>query len=338
MPETKDKQVLIRYLLEDLGEKERDLTEQRYFTDNDFYTRLMVAEDELIDAYVHGELSRRTRAKFERAYLTNPHRLRKVESSRELLELFGGPPPTPAPRPKLISALLQTLTGGSPRLVYTLASLLLFAVLCGVLSWSLLESRRLRVELEEARERLHRQESRDQPEMATREVASPGAEVRGTPAAGSSENNSSPVAPSVARDGRGTQEKKTLPSPAPSERSPASILAFSLPRPGPSTRSPNGRTADSLVIRRGVVLVRLSVKVAANKYDDYEVSLRKPGELEGWTQTVRKNQPETTGARVRIEVPASFFKSGDYILKVTGKDQILAFHQLTVVKHAPPLE
>lgn len=332
MRETKDKRLLIRYLLEDLNDRERVRTEERYFADNDFYTKLVVAEDELIDAYVRGELPRRTRTKFERAYLTNPHRRRKVESSRELLELFGGTLPSPAPRKGRVRALLQTLTGRGPRPVYAFACLLLFAVLCGLLSWSVLERRRLRADLTETRERLRRQEEGVRMMAMQVERASAAAEARGTPAPVSSNNKSSSPPPAGVSDRVGAQEKNSSRHPASNERRAAPVLAFTLPRPGASTRSPKGRTAESLVIRRGVVLVRLSVKVAANKYAAYDVSLKKPGELEGWTQTVRKSQPEKSGERVRIDVPASFFTSGDYILKVSGEDQILAFHQLTVVR------
>jgi len=85
-------------------------------------------------------------------------------------------------------------------------------------------------------------------------------------------------------------------------------------------------------------LVELSVKVAANEYAAYKVSLRKPGELDGWTQKVPKSQPGTSGESVRIDVPASFFTAGVYILEITGGDQILAFHQLTVAKPGPPFK
>lgn len=338
MRETKDEQLLSRYLLEDLSDEERERVEENYIADEDFYMKLLVAEDELIAAYVQGELSRRDRAKFERAYLTNPHRLRKVESTRELLDFFADEPPA-APQPGRLRSLLQSLWGTWPRAVYATAGLLL-AVLCGLLCWALVERQRARVELEEAREQLRRAEGELQRQMTTQTPPPAPAGEAGVPppAPGASPT---PEPPTGTGGGRATREPKQprLPPPAAGVeggRAVASVLTFTLPRPGPRTRGTGGRVAEPLVVSRGVALVRLPVKVAANEYTAYQVSLQKLGGPVVLAQTVSRGQAGASGERVNVELPASLLTSGDYILRVMGEDQILALHQVTVVNQNPP--
>lgn len=59
---------LIRYLLGELGQREQAEVEDAYFADTSRFERLLSVEDDLVDAYVRGELSRqRARALEERA-------------------------------------------------------------------------------------------------------------------------------------------------------------------------------------------------------------------------------------------------------------------------------
>jgi len=336
----KEEQLLGRYLLEDLSDEERERVEESYLADDDLYMKLLVAEDELIAAYVEGELSRRDRAKFEQAYLTNPHRLRKVESTRELLEFFAEKPPRPAPRPGFLRSLLQGLRGGEPRAVYALAGLIL-VVLCGLLSWALVERQRMRGELEMARERLRRAESELQ-HQTTAQTPPPAPTGGGDapPTASGVESSPTPPPPNAGGE-RETREQKyprrTVPDgSAAGGRAVASVLTFTLPRPGVRTRGGSGRAAEPLVIPRRVALVRLPVKVAANEYTAYKVSLQKLGGPVVLAQTVSKAQAGASGERVNVELPASLLTNGDYILKVMGEDEILALHQVTVVRQNPP--
>jgi hypothetical protein len=325
--ETNDEQLLSRYLLEELGEEERERLEEGYLSDDDLYMKLRVAEDELIAAYVQGELSRSARAKFERAYLTNPHRRRKVEATRELLNYIAGTTP---PAPGLIASLLQRPAGGGWwRPVYALAGLLLLAISCALLCGLLIERQRILGELKAAREQL-RQAEIEKHRILTAQTPTPTpAEVRDVPPA-------PPRDDSTPERAQGTPGQERHEPPAAhrggaAEASTPVVLAFTLQGPGLRTRGGNG-SAGPLVIPRGVALVRLSVKVIPNEYEAYNVSLQKLGGGEVLHQVMPRNARVASGVHLRVELPASLLTDGDYILKVTGGDEILALHQLSVVK------
>ena len=73
-----------RYLLGELAEPEQQELEQRLITSNEFFEELLVAEDELVDEYLHGKLSPREQEKFNSHFLCTPERREKLRFSRSL--------------------------------------------------------------------------------------------------------------------------------------------------------------------------------------------------------------------------------------------------------------
>lgn len=83
-PEPSEQQ-LTRYLLGALGEEEAERLDQLSIADEEFALRLNVVENDLVDAYVRGELKGEAQDRFDKYYLSSPKRLEKVEFSRALL-------------------------------------------------------------------------------------------------------------------------------------------------------------------------------------------------------------------------------------------------------------
>ena len=69
-----DKQELRSYLLGTLPNPGQRELEERLFTDPDLYQELPIAEDELIDQYVAGELASLERQQFESHFLITVER------------------------------------------------------------------------------------------------------------------------------------------------------------------------------------------------------------------------------------------------------------------------
>ncbi|HEX9984265.1 MAG TPA: zf-HC2 domain-containing protein [Thermoanaerobaculia bacterium] len=76
---------ITRYLLGNLEEQEQDRLEQQYFTDPELLALVEATEDDLIDAYIRGELSAADRARFESHFLRSRRRRERVKTAEALL-------------------------------------------------------------------------------------------------------------------------------------------------------------------------------------------------------------------------------------------------------------
>src|SRR5688500_15040920 len=72
-------QLLRRYLLGDLSESQQELTEQLYFTQDDYLDQLLVAENQLIEDYLTARLTAAEAKQSESNYLTTPEKRLRVE-------------------------------------------------------------------------------------------------------------------------------------------------------------------------------------------------------------------------------------------------------------------
>jgi hypothetical protein len=84
-----DENALRRYLLGDLAVQEMDELEELYLADGDLFEQLTLVEDDLIEAYVRGELSSGDREKFNSRFLTSSRRKEKVENARAVREYLS---------------------------------------------------------------------------------------------------------------------------------------------------------------------------------------------------------------------------------------------------------
>lgn len=79
-----NKKNAVQYLFGELAEAERDVFEERLFTDEDFSLFLDDVENDLIDEYIRGELEFEEKRKFESKYLTSESRRERVDLARTL--------------------------------------------------------------------------------------------------------------------------------------------------------------------------------------------------------------------------------------------------------------
>jgi hypothetical protein len=82
-----------RYLLGDLPADERDRLEESYFADNAQFELLETIEDELVDDFVYGTLSRQEQQQFLSHYLSTSKRRQRVTLARSLKAMAKAPPP-----------------------------------------------------------------------------------------------------------------------------------------------------------------------------------------------------------------------------------------------------
>ena len=117
-----DDQALIRYLLGSAPEEENERLDELSVTDDELAWRLSAAENDLVDAYVNGELSGETLERFRSAYLSSAAGREKVRFAETWLKGHRVAP-APAARwrwffaPRLqwgfaVAAALMLLAGG----------------------------------------------------------------------------------------------------------------------------------------------------------------------------------------------------------------------------------
>lgn len=82
-----DDRLLTRYLLGALPDEEAERLNELSITDDEFAGRVDALENELVDAYVRGELSGDDLKRFQNFYLASPKRGQKVEFADGLLAL-----------------------------------------------------------------------------------------------------------------------------------------------------------------------------------------------------------------------------------------------------------
>ena len=96
-------ELLVRYLLGDLSEDEEERVEREYFAQDDVWNALSAAEDDLIRAYLRGELPRRQKIQFEKRYMDSPRNRERVAFAEALMN--------PAAREKVLAAPAQLQEG-----------------------------------------------------------------------------------------------------------------------------------------------------------------------------------------------------------------------------------
>src|SRR5215213_10259231 len=84
MKQNINEQLIRKYLLGHLPEPERLRVEEILFSDDEYYQRLLMAEEELTDEYVYDALTAEEREGFERYFLSTPERREEVRIARAL--------------------------------------------------------------------------------------------------------------------------------------------------------------------------------------------------------------------------------------------------------------
>jgi hypothetical protein len=134
MSETNHDNRAARFLLGKLGEEENAGIEKSYFGDQNLFQEILIAENDLIDAYVMNALSPEDKTRFENRFLLNPQQRRRIEFAKTLVEYASSQPlfeeeiKSPADKRSWISAI-RRLFSNKPMLSlsFATAALMLFA-------------------------------------------------------------------------------------------------------------------------------------------------------------------------------------------------------------------
>jgi hypothetical protein len=291
--ELENEELAKRFLLGDLSESERAEVEDRFLANDHFFQELLIGEDDLIDAYVSGQLPAAEQALFERSCLSTPRGQERVEFARTLFNSISGKTKTVVATTREQDttgswwrSLFSKFFGGRLALGFTLATALLVFVLGGL--WLLVERGRTRrtPQQEQARQTTAVQ-PRESPQPTT-----------------AAEQEPSP------------QEKET-PKPAPSKetqkKSSPVVATFTL-LPG-MVRGESG--ANSIILPGGATEAHLRLVLDGETYKQYRATLSTAEGRKLWGRVITKGASNKS-ANPTLSLPAELLKSGDYVLDLSG--------------------
>jgi len=118
----------VRYLLGLLPEVENRRLDESSVVDDDVAARLRVVEDDLVDAYVSGQLAPELREPFEQHYLSSPRRRRNVQFARSLLDAVDRAAAAPLDRRRALHPRSAPLRLRRVRALAAVAAVLAVAV------------------------------------------------------------------------------------------------------------------------------------------------------------------------------------------------------------------
>ena len=274
-----------RFLLGNVSESERAAIEDGFLAPDDSYQQLLIAEDDLIDAYVRGELPASERELFERWLLASQNLRERVEFAQTLFNSVSGkavPARVPDRPVSWWRSLARAFVSRRPALAFAFAAALLVIVLGGL--WLLTDRRRTRPSPEQAKA--------IQPTPVTpRESSTPNA----------------PAEEQQARNEERTPARETPTRPAPV------IATFTLV-PG-LVRGEND--AGALAVPAGATEGRLRLTLEGERYKKYRATLSTPEGRTIWSIEVT-NGPAMKSTHLTASIPADLLKNGDYVLDLSG--------------------
>ena len=277
----------MRYLLGTLSEDERARLEERYFNDDKEFEEIEIAEEELIDRYVRGELAGTDLREFEQTVVRSPRLMERVEFAKLFADrLRPAAPPVVAPvKPSWWERFLAVGRGSQLALACS-AAMVLLAFGVSLFGWSKLQqqSRRL-ADQQAALEQRQRELDRQAAELAQR--------VQPTP-------TETPVPPQVPQE--------------PSPQTGTTPLAFTL-SPG-GTRSTGG--SPDIRIPSGTSDVQVTLNLRDKDYSSYRVMLNSVDRKNILSMSRLKPRVTNKGATLTFRIPAKQLTQGDYYLSVFG--------------------
>jgi hypothetical protein len=154
-----DDQMIRRFLLGDVSEEERQRVEESFITDSGYSENVLMAENDLIEDYLEGDLPQAEKEQFDAHFLSTPRQRRKVRIAESLKKfavaeeaaLSPGTGKMRAPRQPEQRTYSNVLTLRKPLLVLSLAAVLLIAL--GLGAWKIVGTRHENERREQAQTR-----------------------------------------------------------------------------------------------------------------------------------------------------------------------------------------
>ena len=289
----------MRYILGTLSEEEKARLEEGYFIDDEEFEQFEIAEEELIDRYVRGELSQQESERLETVLANSPRLIDRVQIARVMAERLAPEPVAAAvgstvKEQPLVNEKTPWWQGlfGFPTASRASAMALSFSVLLLLLGGATLLTAYLSLR-EQSRQLFAQQAALQQRQ---RELDKQAADLK-------AQNDEL---------ARGIQMPS--PTPAPSQQPspqavPRGVVALTLS--AGATRSIGGFSSTRLGPKTSEV--QLTLNLRDTDYESYRATVINADRSEVFSKSVMRR-----GSVLILRVPAKRLRSGDYYVSVHG--------------------
>ena len=330
--QTYDDQLLTEYLLGGLPEPDREEVDDLAVTDDELALRLQVIENDLVDAYVRGELTGAQLEQFQAHYLASPRRREKVALARGLqksldplaLAVEQTRPPRvigePAQKQRVPKGILRRYLLAPPAAwQWGLAAALLILIAAGV--WLAAENRRLRNQIDQTQ--AQRQELRQREQELQAQIAEQRASVS------EKEKELASLRGEIAR-----LEAQAIDAGQPPSQAPAAapnIVAFAL---APQMRG--GGQMATFALPADADYVKIQAELEPNDFALYRAELKaQPNRESVWRGS--KLRARADGKTIAITLRSALLKAQSYSLEIygvspTGASELISSYPFRVVK------
>jgi hypothetical protein len=302
---TEQNKLAEKFLLGKLTEDETIKIEENYFKNKTLFEEILIAENNLIDAYVTDSLSSEDQKLFENRLLLNPRQRKRVNFAKTLNNYSSSLPlakeesnsATGAPFWK---SFIPKIISNKPilSLSVTLAAMLIFISGIWLLSdFSTRQNNQTNeVSLIKNPQNRQNQESKIEANSNDKSIESP-PEIL----------SSTPLKKEIPRKKKTPQITKETP------QTPKTPTIFSLILSSGLTR--DAGTTQKFTIPPKTELVRMQLKLEANNFSSYQAVLETVEGNQIWRSKKLKSESKKS---VSISVPAKLLKKADYILSLKG--------------------
>jgi hypothetical protein len=309
----------MRYLLGTLTEEEKARFEAEYFLDNNAFEEMEVAEDDLVDAYVHNQLSAEDGECFERILESSERLDARVQFARMMMtsiasrgevhpeesswrRIFSGLPGL-ASRGEMPASQIHSAARPGFRIAFAACVVAVIAAgLLLTLRWVRLRAESRQMIAEKSAIETQKQELAQQLANQKARTAQLNTEVENARATNE-------------RLTRELEEAKNQLS----NRQSITGLVASILLLSSGSRSPGEPGRDSLVVNKGVRTIQLKLVLDEDNYTSYRAVLKSADDRNVLSLGGLKSR-EQNGARVvSFQFPSDRLPEGDHAIGLTGR-------------------
>lgn len=315
--ETPNDELILRYLLNELPDTESQAVEEKFFEDNELFTRLLTLESDLVDDYARGSLSAADRTRFEKGFLVSKERRQMVDNAKALSQYLDerAKPAVSASSDEAATPFWQSIISFfSPQsLTWGYAMAALFAVLTVGVAWLAYDSIRLREQLAASRNQQDQRAKKLQQQI--QEAQREKDELQGQIAGQSQQNEelSTHLQSTTERLEQLERELANLRQAQPTVV--AAILTPGIDR--------GGAGPTTVIIRPGTQLLRFQLPLPPEISDSesYSVTLNDSSGRRVLHLTGLRPIKTRSGLALIVRVSSKLLEENTYVFLVRGEDQ-----------------